>query len=172
MLSNELYRTSAIEFLEKDNTFSKLTENPLYTTVNFIREEINNLCLNGHISEKLGKYLTSNITESKLGSFRLLAKFHKPKFSWRPIVNCKNHSNSKICLILDLLLKPIIMKTETYLKDSQNLIQKIKDMKFENKPFLYSLDIVSLYTNIIQNHATQLITEFMNKYLDSFHINK
>ena len=65
MLSNELYRTSAIEFLEKDNTFSKLTENPLYTTVNFIREEINNLCLNGHISEKLGKYLTSNITESK-----------------------------------------------------------------------------------------------------------
>ena len=171
MLSNELYRTSAIEFLEKDNTFSKLTENPLYTTVNFIREEINNLCLNGHISEKLGKYLTSNITESKLGSFRLLAKLHKPKFSWRPIVNCKNHPNSKICLILDLLLKPIIMKTETYIKDSQNLIQKIKDMKFENKPFLYSLDIVSLYTNIIQNHATQLITEFMNKYLDSFHIN-
>ena len=44
-------------------------------------------------------------------------------------------------------------------------------MKFENKPFLYSLDIVSLSTNIIQNHATQLITEFMNKYLDSFHIN-
>ena len=44
------------------------------------------------------------------------------------------------------------------------------DMVFEKRPFLYSLDIVSLYTNIIQEHATQLITEFMSKHLDSFHL--
>jgi len=86
-----------------------------------------------HISEKLKKCLLSNISESKLGSFRLLAKLHKPKFSWRPIVNCKNHPNSKICLILSLLLKPIVMKTGTYIKDSQNLIQKLKDLVFEKK---------------------------------------
>jgi hypothetical protein len=71
------------------------------------------------------------IDDSKLGSFRLLAKLHKPKFSWRPIINCKNHPNSKICNLLDQLLRPIVTKTETYIKDSQNLIQKTKDMVFK-----------------------------------------
>ena len=126
---------------------------------------------NGHISDRLKGCLLSNISESKLGSFRLLAKLHKPKFSWRPIVNCKNHPNSKLCLILDLLFKPIVSKTETYIKDSQNLIQKVKDMIFEKKPYLYSLDIVSLYTNIRKDHATQIITEFINEIgLNSFHL--
>jgi hypothetical protein len=171
ILSNELYRNSAIEFLENDNTFSKIPENPLCTTVNFIQTKVNDLYNNGHISKQLKGYLLSNLGESKLGSFRLLAKLHKTKFSWRPIVNCRNHPNSKISLILDLLLKPIVMRTETYIKDSQNLIQKLEDMTFEKKPFLYSLDIVSLYTSIRTEHAIQVITEFMSKYLDSFHLN-
>ena len=139
--------------------------------MNFIQTKVNDLYNNGHISKQLKGYLLSNLGESKLGSFRLLAKLHKTKFSWRPIVNCRNHPNSKISLILDLLLKPIVMRTETYIKDSQNLIQKLEDMTFEKKPFLYSLDIVSLYTSIRTEHATQVITEFMSKYLDSFHLN-
>jgi len=171
MISNELYRFSAMDFLEKDINFSRLAENPLYTTINSIINDVTVLHNNGHISDRLKGCLLSNISESKLGSFRLLAKLHKPKFSWRPIVNCKNHPNSKLCLILDLLFKPIVSKTETYIKDSQNLIQKVKDMIFEKKPYLYSLDIVSLYTNIRKDHATQIITEFINEIgLNSFHL--
>ena len=130
ILSNELYKNSALDFLEKDINFSRLAEDPLNATINSIIIDITNLRDNGHISDKLKRCLLSNISDSKLGSFRLLAKLHKPKFSWRPIVNCKNHPNSKLCLILDLLLKPIVMKTETYIKDSQNLIQKIKGFNF------------------------------------------
>ena len=171
ILSNELYKNSALDFLEKDINFSRLAEDPLNATINSIIIDITNLRDNGHISDKLKRCLLSNISDSKLGSFRLLAKLHKPKFSWRPIVNCKNHPNSKLCLILDLLLKPIVMKTETYIKDSQNLIQKIKDVIFEKKPYLYSLDIVSLYTSIRKDHATQIITEFINEIgLNSFHL--
>ncbi len=129
----KFYLNSAIEFLENDNTFSKILENPLCTTVNFIQTKVNDLYNNGHISKQLKGYLLSNLGESKLGSFRLLAKLHKTKFSWRPIVNCRNHPNSKISLILDLLLKPIVMRSETYIKDSQNLIQKLEDMTFEKK---------------------------------------
>ncbi len=118
--------------------------------MNFINIKTQNLCNNGHITDKLSKHLLYNINNSKLGSFRLLAKLHKPIFSWRPIVNCKDHPNSRICFVIDYILKLIVIKTETYLRDSQNLIQKIKDLYFEEEPYLYSLDIVSLYTNINQ----------------------
>jgi hypothetical protein len=171
ILSNELYINSVKEFLDSDTTFCGLTENPLYITMNLIKNEITNLVNNGHISSKLYKYLLKNIEESKLGSFRLLAKLHKPIFSWRQIIDCKNHPNSKICNLLDQLLRPIVIKTETYIKDSQNLIQETKDIIFDKEPYLYSLDIVSLYTNIIPSDATYKITLFMNKFLNCFDIN-
>jgi hypothetical protein len=171
LISNELYNLSAFEFLNSEATFIELNNDPLEETINLIRNEINYLCSNNHISEKLKKSLLNNLNDSKLGSFRLLAKLHKPKFSWRPIVNCKSHPNSKICHIIDLILKPIVMKTETYLKDSQNLIQRIKDFVFDQEPFLYSLDIVSLYTNIRQEDATLKITDFMSRRLDSVNLN-
>jgi hypothetical protein len=139
--------------------------------VNHIKVQINNLYNNGHISEKILKWILQEIDLSKLGSFRLLAKLHKPKFSWRPIINCKNHPNKNICLIIDLLLQPIVRRTETYIKDSQHLIQKLKDVQFENEPLLYSLDIVSLYTNINPTDATYKITDFMNNYINSSNIN-
>ena len=44
--------------------------------------------------------------------------------------------------MIDSILKLIVMKTETYLKDSQNLIKKIKDNYFEKEPYLNSLDLV------------------------------
>ena len=50
------------------------------------------------------------------------------------------------------------------------MIQKINNLYFEEEPYLYSLDIVSLYTNINQSHAIDTITEFMSRYLDNFHI--
>ncbi len=61
ILSNELYRSSALEFLEKDAAFSKLRENPLHITVNFVQNKVNNLCNNEHISEKLKKCLIKYI---------------------------------------------------------------------------------------------------------------
>ena len=169
-ISNDLYISSAYNFLNSDITFERLLSNPLQDTVIYINTEIQKLCNNGHLSEKLRKIILYDINNSILGSFRLLAKLHKPTFSWRPIVNCKEHPNSKICFVIDYILKQIVMKTETYLKDSQNLIQKINNLYFEEEPYLYSLDIVSLYTNINQLHAIDTITEFMSRYLDNFHI--
>ncbi len=110
IISNELYNESVLKFLNTDTAFVELLEDPLYDTKNYIKDEIIN---SSNISNKLGKCLLKNIENTKLGSFRLLAKLHKPKFSWRPVINCKDHPNSKICNIIDLILKPIVIKTET-----------------------------------------------------------
>ena len=62
-------------------------------------------------------------TNYKAGSLRLSAKIHKESFSWRPIINLKDHPTNKICKMLDFLFKPLVYESETYLKDSQNLLQ-------------------------------------------------
>ena len=59
---------------------------------------------------------------TKLGSIRLMAKVHKKTFDWGAIMNFQKHPTGRIALFFDLLIKAIITKTETYLKDSQNII--------------------------------------------------
>ena len=169
IISNELYDQSVLEYLNTEPAFIELLEDPLYETKNFIKDEI--LKSSDDISEKFRKCLLKNIENSKLGSFRLLAKLHKPIFSWRPIVNCRDHPNSNICKAIDLILKPIVIKTESYIQDSQNFIQQTKDIVFKNKPYLYSLDIVSLYTNMKALDVINRISVFMINHLNSLNLN-
>ena len=177
ILSNELYLKEVNQFISSDNTYLELDNNPLDLTINSINFIILELYLNKHISKKLKNLLMLKQEKCKLGKFKLLAKLHKKKFSWRPIINCQNSPTEKICKLIDYILKPIVTNTETYIKDSQNLIQKTENICFEKKPFLYSLDFESLYSNILPEHAINLITNFLigkinNDNIDILAINK
>ena len=61
----------------------------------------------------------------QLGSFRILTKLHKEEFSLRPIVNCRNHPTSNISMLVDIILKNFVKNSESFILDSQNLIQKL-----------------------------------------------
>lgn len=171
ILSNELYLNEINNFLTNDDTYILLEENPLLYTINIINQRLSSLFINGHISKKMKKTLLLNLEVKKvnLGKFKLLAKLHKAKFSWRPIINCQNTPTQKICKLIDFILKPLVIKTETYLRDSQNLIQKAENMFFEKKPYLYSLDFESLYTNIKPEDATNAIADYMTDKLNNIH---
>ena len=57
-----------------------------------------------HISKQMKNALSVTLNDCNLGKFRLLAKLHKEKFSWRPIINCQKTPTEKICKLLDFLI--------------------------------------------------------------------
>lgn len=142
-----------------------LDNNPLKSTIQKINNKLLFLKSNKHIHNSLyTKLLAKNC---KLGSFRILAKLHKDTFGVRPIINNKNHPTAKLCQLIDLILQPLVQNTETYIKDSQNLIQKLDNLNFPHENiFLYSMDFESLYTNIDKNVAIDIITDYVKQFLD------
>jgi len=64
-------------------------------------------------------------------------------------------------------LHPYIEKIDSFLKDSQNLIQDAENRKIENNAKIYSLDFESLYTNIHLDDALFIITNFAKDKLDN-----
>ena len=172
IISNDLYQTSVINYIRSDPAYRELTTNPLSATVNLINEKLLNLFNNGSISNKLKNSLSINLKYAKLGSIRLMAKVHKANFDWRAIINCQNHPTSKIAIFFDLLIKPIIISSETYLKDSQNLIQIFENLRFDQKPKIFSFDVTSLYPSIDPFIAIPFITEYLdnNNHLDYNHL--
>ena len=102
----------------------------------------------------------------KLGKFRVLPKIHKDKFSTRPIINCKNHLTEKLCILVDLVIKPIVQSILHILKDSQQLLQQLEKIYINKIPFIYSADFESLYTNMEPDHVCEIVCEYLKDKLD------
>ncbi len=170
ILNKDLYLSLSFDHLNSNTqTYKELNFNPLTSTKNKIESELNNLNLNGHISDELFRNLKSN--NSKLGKFKMMPKLHKSKFGIRPIVASINHPTSLLCFVIDFILQIFVINTETYLKDSQNLIQFCEYIVLDDEIELSSCDFDSLYTNIESEDAIHKITDFLSRFFKNPHIN-
>ena len=167
ILSKELYHNLSLDHLNSNNTYEKLESDPLKATLNILKSEMDSLNKNGHISDTLFKHL--NFEKCKLGKFKIMPKIHKNKFGIRPIIASINHPTSLLSFVIDFIFQPLIIKNETYLKDSQNLIQFCEDLKLDNLNELEigTADFESLYTNLNPSKTIEKIC----CYLDSIKYN-
>ena len=148
--------------------YLNLANNPLEETQKNILVKLNFLLINRHLTKRIySKLINKN---SKLGNIRLLAKLHKDKLGFRPIINCVSHPTLFLCLLIDIILQPFVKKTASFLLDSQNLIQKTQNIKFPKNSKLFSCDFESLYTNINLSHALIVICEFITRNFTSTEI--
>ncbi len=160
LIDNDNYLRLAFEFLDKDPSYTELDSNPLEQTILKINFLLDRLFIENEISLDIRNILKLENTRVKLGNFKLLAKLHKTEFGWRPILNSIGHPTSKICFMIDKIFQPYVIKTDSHLKDSQNLIQICETTKFDRTPNLYSLDFSSLYSNINPTLAIPTLAEF------------
>ena len=168
ILKEDLYKKLANNHLDLNhNVYKKLSENPLEETINSICIILSDLNQKGHISNRLLKKLLPG-SKCVIGKFRILIKLHKEKFGIRPIINSINHPTSNLSYFIDLFLQPFVQNSESYIKDSQNLIQFCNSLNFSNSNFKYSCDFESLYTNINTNEAIDTITEYFSNIINNF----
>ena len=130
-MENNFYINLGVEYLNNNSDkFKELDFNPINKTNEEIKEISNNLYKHGHISLEVKKcFIVNNI---KLGKFNYMPKLHKNKFGIRPVISQIRHPTSNVSNLINLILQPIVIKNETYLRNSQNLIQLCKDLKIKD----------------------------------------
>lgn len=108
--------------------------------------------------------------------FYLLPKIHKEpeKLSkpheippGRPIVSDCNSEAYYTAEYLDFYLNPLSVRHSSYLKDTYDFINKIKQLPVPPDSFLFTMDIDSLYTNIDISEGIQAVKNIFVKYPDS-----
>ncbi len=168
IISQNLFLDLSNKHLEDKDNFTKLTDNPLDYTDNLINDKLTSLVLSKDISSRLAKSLI--VKSSKLGKFNILPKLHKSKFGTRPIINCIDHPTANISQCIDYILQPFVKLSESYIKDSQHLIQKLEKLEFPENIKICSLDFESLYSNINLKHALDTIFDFIKDKLSNNHL--
>ena len=159
IIDNKVYDEFVLEQLNNTTNYLSIPSNPLSSTINLINETLLDLYNSRDIKKVIYEKLSPK--DSKLGSFRLLAKLHKEKLGFRPIINCISHPNSSLSLLIDCIIQPFVKSNSSYIQDSQNLIQKTKNLIFPASSKLFSCDFEGLYSNIDLKHALVVISEFI-----------
>ena len=168
VLSNKLYDSLVIKELSNNEVYEEFSndQNLEYNKDSFcifMNGDIVDLKSKGFISKRLGDALFIDKKTETFGTFRLLMKLHKDKFSSRAVINNRSHFTWKLSLLIERVLRPFVEGMFSFLKDSQHLMQDLNNLKFDpNKVKLVSADFINMYPSIDQNDLIDKIIDFLN----------
>ena len=110
--------------------------------------------------------------------FYILPKTHKPfdaslplGYPGRPIVSACSSSTENISKYLDYVLNPVMQHLPSYVKDTTDFINKIKNIKLKKDCYFVTLDVSSLYTNIPHGEGIDACKYFLRKETLNNHVN-
>ena len=86
----------------------------------------------------------------------------------RPIVSSCESPTENISQFLDHWLKPLMKALPSYLKDTTEFINEIKDIHVESDTLLVTIDVKSLYTSIPHSDGIKACSEALHLSADSF----
>ena len=113
------------------------------------------------INDKTKKYLIQS--DPKPGRFYILPKIHKTGNSGRPIVSSNSHPTERISDFVDYHLQPLVSKLPSYVKDTNDFLNKLTLINnLPNNTLLVTLDVSSLYTNIPHNDGIYACYHYLN----------
>ena len=82
----------------------------------------------------------------------------------RPIVSGSGGPTEEISQFVDNFIGPLVPLSESYIRDSTHMINILNRFNMLSDMILCTLDITSLYTNILHNEGIQSIKEFLAIY--------
>ncbi len=152
----------------------KEIQNPVYPKVeNRIIEILDHLKDQKTITYKEYKFLAPP-DEPRPRKLYLIPKIHKNINIWqnniipphRPIVSDCSSDTYNLSTYLDYLLSPVSTKHPSYIKDTNDFLNKLKEQTVHPDSYLITLDVESLYTNIDNKDGLEAVREVLNQYPD------
>jgi hypothetical protein len=166
--TSKKYKKGCWQHLSDTRTYTQLEE---VEKVEFCTKAVN------HLTQILAKYnpdsdtknfLQAFIDNFDIPSFYIIWKIHKlPKEVGRPIVASCHWITTQASIFIAEYLKEYLSHFDTVLQDSNEVLTFVKDNKVPPLCTLFTLDAVSLYTNIPisgERNATEAIRELLKKY--------
>jgi hypothetical protein len=116
-----------------------------------------------HLSQPEITYFTRSFkTHHRIPIFYGMPKVHKNPLTVRLVVSCINSFSSIFSNWLDFKMKELLPLIPSYIKDSKQLIHKIKQLTLPLNARLFTADATSMYTNIDTNIGIQALENIFN----------
>ena len=118
--------------------------------------------LRGDLSKETLDYFL--VKDPKFTRFYLLPKIHKRLHDvpGRPVISNCGYYTENISSFLDYHLQPLAQKIKSYIKDTNHFLSKLKSLgRLLQGAILFTIDIVSLYSNIPHSEGLTSLRRFL-----------
>ena len=148
------YALEGLKHLSDASVYMRL---PLDTTP-FVDIKVNKfidkLYEEGHINKDMANFCRPPRTVRTARLYFLL-KVHKNPMGIRPIVSCVNNATENMSQFVDIWLQPLMKALPSYIRDTTHFINIIEATAIPAGCLICSIDVSSLYTNIIHEEGIQ-----------------
>ena len=151
------YVKEAERQLSDTNFYVKTTTNRTVEFAEKISEVLQNMRDNDEIEEEHFQFCLPK-KNCRTAKFYFLPKIHKKKVVGRPIISGNGSPTENISAYVDEHIKEYVKVFPSYVKDTTDFINKIRNLKTQNRIILVTMDVTSLYTNI-PNHEGKTAVE-------------
>ena len=151
-----------------DRNFYRLQEESLTEIHNtLIKQAIDKMLVSKEISSKTADYLY--IDNPRTAKLYLLPKIHKNKIPppGRPIVSANQCPSEGISQFVDNFFQPLVSQLPSYLRDSSHLLNILRHLNVPNDSILVTLDVTSLYTNILYGEGINATAKYLYRHRPS-----
>lgn len=144
------------DHLYNSGRYKKLEKNPISKITRLVKKAIKET----NLDEKLKKHLTldSEITPRIYGA----PKIHKTNVPLRSIVNTIGSPTYELAKYVARKLAPLAGKTSSYINDSYQYVEFIKNAKVDPGDKIGSFDVVQLFAKIPLDEAVQVVKEVVD----------
>lgn len=167
IMDKNFYTNNINNYIQSNHQyFKEIEHDPTPDLLVKITKDLIKLKYTGSIDNRTLRLLTPNQTEARCPYLYGLPKIHKLPVTFRPIVSGNGHPTEKLSIFIDFLLQPYVALNDFFLKDSTDLLKTLEPIKNldQEKTILFSLDVVSMYTNIP-------LDELINSIMDTIYKN-
>ena len=104
--------------------------------------------------------------DHRMPQFYITAKVHKTPWATRPVINCVGSFNEVFSKWTDYQLKRLLPLTTTCLKDLyEALLADLRALgKLPPSAKIFTVDAVSMYTNIDITHGIEIFHKWLNEF--------
>ena len=126
------------------------------------------------VNQTVEQFKKSNLIPEKIASmlkckdpkppkFHTLPKIHKKSNPGRPVISSIGCHTTNISKYVDHHLQEHVSKLPSYVKDTTDFINKIKDLTVPDNAILVTMDVSSLYTNIPNDEGIEAVRETLSQ---------
>ena len=170
IMNKTQYIGEAERQLNNSKYYIKLEEPIHQKSVTEIHSILGEMCFKKFITKDQLKYFKGP-TEYRPRTFYLLPKIHKKVDSWphpgmpegRPIVSDVDSETYRISQLIDHFLNPLATDHPSYIKNSFEFCNKIRNKQINQNYLLVTGDITSLYTNMNIERMLKCVKEAFQK---------
>ena len=155
-----------LQQLSNDKFYKPLSSPIVQDIARKVKELINKLYRSGYIDLMTHKWLTIGLKQPRIPEFYTLTKIHKKTLVGRPIVSGRSGPTERISSFVDSLLQPVAIKQVSYIKDTTDFINFIENTQIPDNVVLATLDVSSLYTNILQEQRIDVVCRYYENHYE------